>query len=82
MLGCPDREGVSLCIEHKLVQVQEIHIVREQKEQILEGLPQEKTLHLVSGLGVAGILHIVYGGVATGWNLVMENITYIVFKVE
>lgn len=68
MLGSPDWKGMSLCIEDKLVQVQEIHIVREKKEQILEGLPQEKTLHLVPGLRVAGILHIVDGGVATRWN--------------
>lgn len=76
MLGSPDWKGMSLCIEDKLVQVQEIHIVREKKEQILEGLPQEKTLHLVPGLRVAGILHIVDGGVATRWNLVKNKIIY------
>lgn len=60
---------MSLCVEHKLVEVDQVDVIREEQEQVLESLPQEEALHLVPRLWVAGVLHIVNRGVATCGNL-------------
>lgn len=60
---------MSLCVEDVLVEVDQVHVIGEEEEQVLEGLPQEETLHLVSGFRVAGVLHIVDGCVATSGDL-------------
>ena len=54
-----DWKGVSFGVEHPLVQVDQTLIVAEEQVQVLERLTEEKRLHLVLGLRVVGVSHVV-----------------------
>lgn len=60
---------MSFCVEDILIEVYQVHIVREEQEKILERFPQEKAFHLVPWLRVAGALDVVDGRVATSGDL-------------
>lgn len=55
---------MGLCVEDVLLQTEQLHVIREEKIQVLECLTEEKTLHLVSGPRVNRVTHIVNGRVA------------------
>lgn len=59
-LGCaPNGEGVGLCVEDPPIQWKDRVIIREEEEEVLEGLPWEEALHLVSWGRVLSVLYIV-----------------------
>lgn len=67
--GGPDGQGVSLCVEHVGVQAQQVGVVGEEQIQVFERLSQKEALHLVPGLGVAGVLDVADGRIAARGDL-------------
>ena len=67
--GGPDGESVGLRVEDILVQIEQLHVVREEQIEVLQGLTQEEALHLVSGRGVLDVTYVVDGRVATTGDL-------------
>lgn len=65
----PDRERMSLSVEHVLIQTDQLRFVREQQEQVLQSLSEEEALHLVHGAGIDHVTYIPYGRVASAGDL-------------
>lgn len=68
---------MSLCVEHVLIQTDQLRIVGEQQEHVLKGLSQEEALHLVRGIWIDRVADVPYGRVASAGDLRMwaqENV--------
>lgn len=68
----PYGEGVGLRVEDILVQTEQLQVIREEQEQVFQGLTQEEALHLVPGGRVRRVADVVDGGVAPTRNLRAE----------